>query len=221
MSQGRRGFTLAEMAIVLGILLLVFAGVFGVAQVARNRADINVATNQILQIISNMRDLYTSRNIAAVSVGAPDMGGLVQSGVFPVDMLDTQPKKGELPSAAAHVHHAWSPTGDHSVLITNIQKVNNPPPGGLVFSLQFLDVPSDVCIELVDNNSTPGPETGLTEIIINRVSFKAEGNKLPPPKAEMVSACMNGSNVAMGRMLRPGGGGGGGATITWFFELSL
>lgn len=208
-ADSRRGFTLAEMAIVLGILLLVFAGVFGLAQVARNRADINVASNQILQIISNMRDLYASRNIAAVPEGAPDMAVLVQSGVFPVDMLDIQPKKGALPAANARVHHAWSPTGDHSVQITSIQRVLNPPPGGLVFTLQFLNVPSDVCIELVDNNATPGPETGLTQITINGADFKATDDKLPPPKKEMVSACVNG--VSGNRV----------ATITWSFELSL
>ncbi|MER2519580.1 MAG: type 4 pilus major pilin [Bdellovibrionales bacterium] len=213
--NARRGFTLAEMAIVLGIVMLVFAGVFGVAQVARNRADVNVASNQILQIISNMRDLYMSRNLAVVS-GTPSMGDLIRSGVFPVGMLDVQPSVQDgvqqLPSAAALVHHAWYSKGDHSVLITNIRKVQDPAnavANVIVFTLQFLHVPTDVCIELVNNNSTPGPETGLTEVRINTTDFKAVEERLPPPKKELVSACEGNS------------GGIGDATVEWSFELSL
>lgn len=203
----RKGFTLAEMAIVLGIVMLIFAAVFGVAQTARNRADINVTSNQILQIISNMRDYYMSGKSTTTT---PSMGELIQAGVFPVDMLDAQPKKGDLPSASAHVRHLWYPSGSgHSVQITKVQAFNSPAPGGVAFVLQFVHVPSDVCIELVNNNSTPGPETGLIEIQVNGVDFKAADVRLPPSKKELVAACMNGVN------------GKGEATIEWSFEVSL
>lgn len=202
----RKGFTLAEMAIVLGIVMVVFAAVFGVAQTARNRADINVASNQILQIISNMRDYYMSGKSTAAT---PSMGELIQAGVFPVDMLDAQPAQGQLPSASAHVHHVWSPSGSgHSVQITKVSMFNNPAPGGVAFVLQYAHVPSDVCIELVNNNSTPGPETGLVEVIVNGKPFSASGTglPLPPPKKDLVEACTSGNREA---------------TIEWSFEISL
>ena len=79
----RRGFTMLEMTIVLGIVALVLGAIWMAASKVYERHLVAQAADEIWQISNNIRSIYSGQASAVV----PDQKALVCSGVFPADML--------------------------------------------------------------------------------------------------------------------------------------
>jgi prepilin-type N-terminal cleavage/methylation domain-containing protein len=82
---GRRGFTLTELAIVLGIAGIVFAGIWAAAAAVSENNRINEAVQDLQTISGNMDTLYESHKLpCAASVMTSNA---VSAGVIPSSML--------------------------------------------------------------------------------------------------------------------------------------
>ena len=75
---------MVELSIVLGILTIVFAGIWSAATHARRRASIEQAVNEIWLISQNVRNLYTGQFPAVV----PPMATLIAANIFPQSMMN-------------------------------------------------------------------------------------------------------------------------------------
>jgi len=81
----RRGFTLTEIAIVLGIIGLILGAIWTAAASVYLNHAIKKAEQQILTIVGNMRSLYPTGFSSAVQ--ADITCDVIPAGVFPSDMV--------------------------------------------------------------------------------------------------------------------------------------
>ena len=80
----RRGFTLTEAAIVLGLMGVVVGAIFAALPSVYRRHQLEVAVNQVWQIAGNVRSIYTGRS----NVNYPDtVAEQVAASLYPQDML--------------------------------------------------------------------------------------------------------------------------------------
>jgi len=80
----KRGFSLTESAIVLGVIGIVVAAIWATASVVRARGRINDAVHIVTDIATNVRGSYTGFPGAA----APDLAGQIGMGLYPMGALN-------------------------------------------------------------------------------------------------------------------------------------
>ncbi|MDP9196016.1 MAG: prepilin-type N-terminal cleavage/methylation domain-containing protein [Pseudomonadota bacterium] len=132
----QRGFSLLEMAIVIGIIALIIGGIWlAYAAVTSNKREAD-ANGQVLTIAHNMRNLYVNQN----GGDGASMANLIAAGIFPGNMV-----------SGTTVTNPWNGT----VTIT-------VPNGGTTFTIIYNGVPEKSCIELVSTNAFEPTEVGMT-----------------------------------------------------------
>lgn len=103
----RRGFSLVEMAIVLGVLGVILGSLWGVVGLVRKNMKRDQAFNQIFLVVQNVRDFYLGR----AYVETPGHSGsfsdlthyLLAQGVLPAEMIrdrSANPLRADLPWGA-------------------------------------------------------------------------------------------------------------------------
>jgi prepilin-type N-terminal cleavage/methylation domain-containing protein len=85
--RAKRGFSLVETAIVMGIAGVVFAAIWATVSVVQQRRLVEQGATQIEMIADNMRALYTGQTGASPTPLITGSGGLVCGGVYPHDTL--------------------------------------------------------------------------------------------------------------------------------------
>ncbi len=82
----KRGFTLTEIAIVLGIMGLILGAIWAAAAAVYGSQRMNNASNQIAQIVQSVRKVYSTANtISPANVNIT--GDLILAGQVPTSML--------------------------------------------------------------------------------------------------------------------------------------
>ena len=103
-----RGFTLTEVAIVLGIVGIILGGIWAAAAQVYENHKVEAAENQILTIVHNVRSLYAGRS----SIEGGDLtAALVNAGVFPPDMIVVVNGVNVPEDPAGNTVHVGSQTG--------------------------------------------------------------------------------------------------------------
>ena len=82
--KAKQGFTLTEIAIVLGIMGIVLAGLWMAAASVSEKRKTQDAAEMVLQIADNVKNLYEGH----ASAGAPSFAQQVQTGLFPKTALN-------------------------------------------------------------------------------------------------------------------------------------
>ena len=83
-SHPRRGFTLTEMAIVLGVVGIVLGGIWAASSSVNDKQKANKAAQEVAIITQNMRQYYSAKNsFPAGTLTASAMA----AGLFPPDMI--------------------------------------------------------------------------------------------------------------------------------------
>lgn len=148
--HAKRGFTLTEIAIVLGIVGLILGAIWVAASAVYNNLRVSRATTELLDIAQNVRAMYaTSSTVDSGSnmtvSGAQSAGGLtyVQAGTFPSDMI----------SSGTTIQNPW---GGGVAIEAETANVAND-----AFAVEFDKVPQNACIALVTSNTGGGRDTGL------------------------------------------------------------
>ncbi|HFT4637915.1 TPA: type 4 pilus major pilin, partial [Klebsiella pneumoniae] len=131
-SKSKKGFSLLELLLVLGIVAALIVASFIVYPKVRDARYVDIEAKHIGQIYASVRNVY---------VGKPDYSGLATTAVaipaqfFPDDML----KK--------NITWGISSWGGYVVV-----DANDVSPSGLAassFTISYSDVPDSVCIRLI------------------------------------------------------------------------
>src|SRR5690349_11023145 len=94
--EAKRGFTLTEIAIVLGIVGLILGAIWVAAAAVYNNLRTSKGTTELLTVVQNVRALYATSGLvdqnANMGVGNKNLAGAaltyVQGGMFPNDTLN-------------------------------------------------------------------------------------------------------------------------------------
>ncbi len=190
----RQGFTLLEVAIVLGIMGIVLAAIFTAATSARYRVAVNQGADEVGVIVDSMRSLYASRNTSALPAQAFSAAfeqTLVQERVFPPEMV-----------AGVVANNPWDATTANGSAQISIVAAGATTP--TQFILRYVNLPADVCADLLMRTSMP--DLGLNQIQITgggTVTYTSAANKLPVSAIDAAAACR----------------GGAAYVIDWYFKL--
>lgn len=143
----QRGFSLIEMAIVLGVVGLVMGGVWVVVVHVQEAARLKQMAEQLIVINKNVRSYYQTQACIANGDQTGALLGLGQT-IFPREMV-----------SGGAVNHAWN--GAVQVSGTN---------GGCdyLFTVTLTGVPPTTCVPLVPQLAAAGEASrGLVSVSIN------------------------------------------------------
>jgi prepilin-type N-terminal cleavage/methylation domain-containing protein len=132
----RRGFTLTEAAIVLGIVGLVLAAVWVAASAVYNNMRISQATQQILMIAQAVRSMHATQT--SITMTTADA---VNAGIIPKDMCDN--------ASCATPRNPWR----GGVIVQNN--------GTDAFDIIYSGLPTSACVDLLTRNTGQGRDSGM------------------------------------------------------------
>ncbi|HEU0117110.1 MAG TPA: type II secretion system protein [Alphaproteobacteria bacterium] len=177
----QRGFTLTEIAIVLGIIGLILGAIWVAASAVYNNLRVSKATTELLQTAQAIRALYATATTTGDAAGTDETQNYCKASVFPSDMV-TNP-------CAAVAPFATDPWGG-SVMATS-QTVTN---AGDAFGIEFSTVPQGACISLLTSNTGAGRDAGLwyanaTAAAVGAAAFGAAASTFPITATTAATAC--------------------------------
>jgi prepilin-type N-terminal cleavage/methylation domain-containing protein len=152
--QKKRGFTLTEIAIVLGIIGLILGAIWVAAAAVYNNLRVSKATTELLQVAQGVRAMYATSStvdsgadMTAYGTTAQSGGGLsyLVSGIFPSDTLNATPPT-----------RALDPWGGNINVQSATQTVTSDS-----FYVVFDNVPQNACISLLTSNTGTGRDSGM------------------------------------------------------------
>jgi len=167
----RKGFSLIEAAIVLGIVGLVIGGIWVAASAVQTNLRESTASQGVLQIVQNVRNLYYGQSLTATADIDAD---LVSAGAIPGDLLQgTNPR------------NPWNGAIDIDIVGASFDQ----------FSVAFPSVPRDSCVELISRNTNLSTGIGLVSIAVDDgtpTTILAAAMPITPTTA--VTTCGNASS---------------------------
>ena len=103
--QRKKGFTLTEIAIVLGIIGLILGAIWSAAASVYNNQRIAHANTAVLQIAQGVRQLYANTSTIDAALAGTDITALVTSaGMTPSDLGTNDPLTGPFPGGSTAVY---------------------------------------------------------------------------------------------------------------------
>lgn len=197
---GRGGFTLLEIAVVLAIIGSLIGALFTIAYLAEYRISMNSASDELSEIVGNMRSLYAGRGIAGVSAICPSLStatttSFVQAGIFPTEMVST----GCTAGSACYVNTPWNAGSTADTV--NVNACGSSP---VQIVVEYNGLDPEACADLLVHNSLPGRNSGLTQIVVGAAPA-ISGTNLPVTPTAAAAICLD-----------PGGP----YTIDWYYKLN-
>ncbi|MFY9288929.1 MAG: type II secretion system protein [Alphaproteobacteria bacterium] len=204
----KRGFTLTEIALVLSILGIVIGGIFYAASTANSRVLVNQASDELNQIMFNMRSYYSGRVTTFAALNASRALNSTASagdftyytplhrnaGIFPRELV-----------IGTVVNNPWNLASAANTIQTSLAgSVGNP----VRFAVSYSNLSTEVCTEMVAKNSLPG-DSGLTSLTVTITSGVGPvittftGVQLPVSPTAAATAC-DGTSTA---------------TVDWYYNL--
>ncbi len=148
----RQAFTLTEAAIVLGVVGIVLAAIWGAASTVSRNKSVNRTVEYQAMIVQNMRSLYKSRPLQTGTTNFTEL--MMKAEIFPTAMIAAG---NPLPQTV------W----DTDVTII--------PVSTTTFRISYpATLPTEVCIQLVARSAGSGRDRGLTAAV-------ADGNTYDTP----------------------------------------
>jgi len=145
-SRKTRGFTLTEVAIVMGVVGLILGGIWIAAAAVYTNHRVNTAYTQVMKIAQGVRALMATK--PQFNCDAPSMcdrnivPDLKAAGVIPKDMWD--------PDNADRGRNPW---GSAAFVFSTTQ--------GNGFLIHYSRMPQDGCIQLISKVAGPGHDLNL------------------------------------------------------------
>ena len=138
--MNRRGFTLTELAIVLGVIGIILGAIWSAAAMIHQKQTSITTIKQIQTIASNIRALYAGRKVFASSATSNATWSFVNSGAIPGEMV----VNGNVVSVWGGAFAVWTNTLSNSV-----------------FRLSYYGIKSSTCTEvataIIGDAQTSGP----------------------------------------------------------------
>ena len=143
-----RGFTLTEIAIVLGIIGLILGAIWVAAAAVYNNMRVATANTELLQITQGLRAMYATSSTVDPGANMPGNLTYVHSGVFPTNALNLG-----TPSASTSALNPWS--GNIYIAASTFNIANDS------FAVAFDAIPSQACITLLTSSTGQGRDPGM------------------------------------------------------------
>jgi hypothetical protein len=159
----RRGYSMVELAVVLGVMGLILGGVWALVSRLQQTAKTHLTVAQIVLINKNIRSYYQTR--PCMLAGDQTVVPLLTATppVFPREMV-----------RGAAVVHQWNGT---------VQALGGAAACNYAFTLQFNGLPPDICVELLPLLTAAGEVSrGLQAATLNAVPLGA----LPPNPSTII-----------------------------------
>lgn len=134
--RSQRGFTLTEIAIVLGVIGLILGSIWVAASSVYNNQKTAKTNTQVLSIAQAVRSLYASVASTGDADGTDETTNLCKANVFPNDMVT-----GGAPTCTS-VKNVWN----GAVTVKSTSK--NVAGTGDAFSVAYAGLPTAVCAAL-------------------------------------------------------------------------
>ena len=126
------GFNLIELLLALGIIVILFLGVFVTYNMVRSQTESNSASKQVLSIRSGVKNLYAGKASYGVAVINP---ALITAGNLPQDVRVDVPTNG--------LFNQWN----GAITVTGATNV---------FTLTYAAVPQDACVKVTSDTVASG-----------------------------------------------------------------
>ena len=148
--MNKKGFTLTELAIVLGVIGVVLGGIWAAASASFNSQKVDKAQQELITIVNNVRALYANRQgfaqgamaanatVAAQKASAAALTlAMINAGVFPADMVDNS-------TSPPTVRSPWNTN-----VTINLGTIGGQTPDATLFWVDFAsytsDLPTNTC----------------------------------------------------------------------------
>ena len=142
----KRGFTLTEIAIVLGIIGLILGAIWVAAGAVYQNLRVSKAQTELLQITQAIRTLYATQTVVDTAAAVNLTSSLIAAKVFPSDaVLNATTVNGPWGGSTMNIYSQTDPAG-----VT-----------GDSFSVEFDNIPVSACIALATGATGSGRDQGL------------------------------------------------------------
>ena len=165
--RDKRGFTLTEAAIVLGIVGLILGAIWVAAAAVYNNLRVTTTSNQLLQIVQSIRSMHATQQTVDSAINALLVA---KAGGIPKDMLD-------VPTNPTTVTDVWA--GAVTIAAATSVVANDS------FSVAFSRVPQGPCADLLVRNTGSGRDSGL----IGAGNAASNSTTFPLGLSTAVTAC--------------------------------
>lgn len=143
----RRGFSLIELLLVLGVLALLLVAAFVVYPQVSHANRVNKELSNLSNIQANMRSMFATVGTAYTKIPSATATATLNSArIFPSGM------NGGI-YTGSDIKHAWS--GGVTLHATTASHAGLP--AGRAFTINYLEVPSQACVDLVTRASPTFP----------------------------------------------------------------
>jgi prepilin-type N-terminal cleavage/methylation domain-containing protein len=144
-TRRRRGFTLTEIAIVLGIMGLILGAIWVAASSVYTNMRVSTTTRDVISMSQGIRNLYANQGVMDGGLAGPPYTSLINTGVVPNDITTT----------AGSLVDAWGGT----VTFTPATTIST---AGDSFVIDLAGVPESGCVGLLTDSSTKSTGSGIT-----------------------------------------------------------
>lgn len=193
-SSPHRGYSLVELAIVLGIVGTIAGLIWGYANTAYEKVRRQQMLQEVRTVVENIRGSFTGQ------MGIPNLGVsgmvpfLVQNHAIPQEMVRTPylpscTNNGNIcadtPWGMANAGGNAAPLGTFRVcdwVLGQISCFTNATPGtSQAFALIIVNLPIGACMQLAEKISGPDGPPGLADVNINGCNILASTGCVSPP----------------------------------------
>ncbi len=183
----RKGFTLTEIAIVLGVIGLIIGAIWGAAKMVFDANKANQAAQDITTIATNIRSTFVATNQFSAAGLTDATSSMVTAGVIPSNLLTSDP---------ANPKNAWN--GSVKVYL-NPQSNNNR-----VFRVSYYNTPADACVRIASQVANLGTNDAPTQLVTASGAGSAtilnSGNNVGLSTTTINTTCQANSGVSGGAM---------------------
>jgi len=161
--KNKKGFTLTEIAIVLGIIGLILGAIWVAASTVYINMKVSKALTEVAQINQAIRTLYQNQPLTDSAPGLDETPALIAAKIFPSDMISPDNTTVLAPWAGSTLT-VLSAQG-------NVEYASNAPD----FVLNFVNLPKSACIALLMAATGPSRDPGLIQFYTSLASSPTSG----------------------------------------------
>ncbi|MDE2030031.1 MAG: type II secretion system protein [Alphaproteobacteria bacterium] len=183
-----RGFTLTEIAIVLGIIGLILGAIWVAAASVYTNQKIGKANTEVMSISQGIRALYATTSSTGVADNTDETKAFCTAGVFPQDMVGdcTTPK----------ISNPWSVASNSTTVKTTSISAGAED----AFEITMTNIPQSGCVGLLSAVGGASRDSGLFYLSAGTtapVYTVGTGSTLPLTPTTAAGLCGNGNNTVV------------------------